>query len=219
MKWESEYGKAGGSLELPKATGIRILMMPFWMADITSVPFPAWHKLIETMVEFSEIYQGTGYLTIDEGMVQKNKIHRRPGLHVDGWSKDGTGELYPGGMWGGGGVWGGKDNGMLMISNMYGCNIYPGLFQGEPKEFGDCEHLRDQIQQTHLCGLNTIYRCGSMTVHESMPSMADGIRQFVRLSTPSEAAWPSSCTPNPLGVLPAGPIVGPRPQGFTNYAA
>jgi hypothetical protein len=218
MKWISEIEQVL-TIEFPKPVGIRVLLMPFRFEDVQgTLPFRHWDSLVQQMIDASEYSSGVGFLTIDESHVIEGTSHRRPGLHVDGWPKDGaklrTGETLKGAPWGGGG-WG--KWGMLMASNLYGCNAYTGEFEGEPAEYGDCEHLRDQCSQHMELEPNILYRCGPLTVHESIPSKVSEYRQFIRLSMPSKAAWPESCTPNPFGIQPEGPIAKARPRVFTDY--
>ncbi len=57
---------------------------------------------------------------------------------------------------------------------------------------------------------NTLYWCSPLCVHESLMTRHPAARQFVRVSMPSDAPWHEGYTPNPLGILPTGPIHGPR---------
>lgn len=161
--------------------------------------------------------EGVAYLTVDERQIERGASQRRPGLHVDGWHRDGQQATFGGGgMWGGGG-WGRL--GMVMASTHIGAVAYVQDFDGEPAEYGDCEHLRSQIDPDAKVTLypGMAYGCGSLTVHESIPSPETCARQFLRLSLPSNAGWPASCTPNPLGIQPGGPILPARPSAYTNY--
>ncbi len=223
MKWTSKYNVLG-EIEFPMAQGVRILMMPFKAEDVAgTLPYNQWKLAVQKLVSVSGQITGTCYLTIEETLVDPRRSQRRPGLHVDGWHDDGAAD----GIWGGGGsggIWGGRDcegpYGMLMASSMYGCNVYSQEFDGEPAEYGDCEHLRSQLISGRQveCQPGQIYACGPMTVHESVKPREYGPRQFVRLSMPSDGMWPESCTPNPLGVFPDGPIAPARPEEFTRYA-
>jgi hypothetical protein len=206
-------------IKLPEFSGIRILMMPIHLHDIdNSVPLflEKWKPILKRLVEMSTCKNGTAYLTIDEKAVQKGQTHRRPGLHVDGWKDDSNA-----GSWGGGGGWGAQGHGMLIVASHLGSRGWNQTYQGEPKKFGDCEHLRDQFQKKHAHNFlpNRVYKLDGLTVHESISVEQDCNRQFVRLSMPSNADWNSSNTPNPLGIKPEGPIVEPRPEEFTNYGS
>lgn len=216
-----------GQLKLPEFSGTRILMMPFLLEDLGSIPgsLYQWTGFLNSLIGRSPCQKGIAYLTIDECQLRAGEIHRRPGLHVDGWHDDSNS-----GGWGGGG-WGSsvEGEGMLIVASHLGSVGYQQRFLGTPNKFGDCEHLRIQINRPYIFNNgptqkidfepNTIYRLDGMTVHESIPVKEDCDRQFVRLSMPSKANWNSSNTPNPLGILPEGKIVEPRPDEFTAYGA
>lgn len=252
-----------GNIVLPGFSGIRILMMPFWLEDVAgTLPdfLSGWERSIQELVDLAPCQSGVAYLTIDEAVVQAGTTHRRPGLHVDGWRDDSEGLECSGGGWGSpsgssGGFWGGPEypiaedppaakfpppsdpkpprpprrrenivreidlSGWLTISSIVGCRAWNQAFTGEPRKFGDCEHLRSQFAEENAIVLEpgTAYHLNSLAVHESLPQRETAARQFVRLSMPSAAGWPSSCTANPLGVRPGGPILPPRPDAFTNY--
>jgi hypothetical protein len=199
---------------LPAFSGVRVLMMPIVLEDIRhSLPeaIRQWADVIEAMKESGKQSSGVAYLTIDERIVPEGYCHRRPGLHVDGWTDDG------GGAWGGGGMWGKR--GFAVVASREGCAAYDQDFYGQPKQYGDCDHLRHECKDNcrEVLAANRIYCLSQLAVHESIPQRNPGPRQFARLSFPSGAGWFQSCTPNPLGVLPTGPILPARPQSFTNY--
>lgn len=200
------------SIQFPEFRGIRALMMPIVLDDLRAAlpeDMQPWRDVIKTMAAGRS---GIGYLTIDEMEVGAGQRHRRPGLHVDGWSDDSDT-----GIWGGGGGWG--SCGFLMAANISGCAAWAQEITGEPKRYGDCEHLRAELnpdKRTILSPL-TIYSMGSLCIHETLPMQSESRRQFIRLSLPSNAAWPSSNTPNPKGIRPTGGIDSPRPRQFTEY--
>lgn len=200
-----------GEIKLPEFSGIRVLMMPFYLEDIKgSLPelLKPWINVIKAMrVGIS----GMAFITIDELDVPRGKRHRRPGLHVDGWTYDGECGMWGGG---GGGQWG--NGGWVTVASRNGCAAYRQEFRGVPAEYGNCDHLRDQLQKRETLKPRHMYRMQPMTVHETIPSPG-GPRQFARLSLPSElGCWPISCTPNPFGIAPRR--IGPaRPIAFTNY--
>lgn len=212
MKWFSDV-EAVGPVQFPKPERLRVLMMPFRFDNIGTVPFPQWRNAVLTMLSHVD-WDGVGYLTIDERSVMDGEIHRRPGLHVDGWAHDG------GGTWGGGGGWGGRKSGMLLATNLLGSVAWRQEFHGEPGEYGDCSHLADQCQPRNVVFINPgfVYRLGGLTVHKSIRQKGAAVRQFVRISGPSDAGWNSSNTPSPCGVLPSGPVLPPRPEKFTSYS-
>ncbi|KKL84117.1 hypothetical protein LCGC14_1967980 [marine sediment metagenome] len=206
---KSRFEEIGG-VSFPVVTGTRVLLMPFWLDDPTSLPkeIRPWAGVIEAMRCGRD---GLGYLTIDERYVLAGRIHRRPGLHVDGWANDNN----PG-TWGGGG-WG--IMGFAIASSQTGCAGWSQDFEGEPAKWGNCDHMRDQCDPDlrKVLAPFTAYLMGSVAVHETLPQQESGVRQFVRLSYPSKAGWPINCTPNPRGIKPAGTLLEPRPLAFTNY--
>ena len=217
MRWQSEITDYGLCV-FPEFAGIRVLMMPFSVQDPART-LPAYMRgyvpMVEQMRAAGRVGTGLAYLTIDEREVPAGACHRRPGLHVDGWRDDIGMGVWGGSNWAGG--FGGY--GMLMAASHVGAVAWAQEFNGEPATFGDCEGLRYQCCSKNRCILEAgrIYHCGPMTVHESIPAAADMRRQFVRLSLPSDGEWPVSCTPNPLGIMPAR-TAAPRPAAFTDYA-
>lgn len=206
-----------GSIQIPEYSNIRILMMPILLDDLGSIPgfLSNWTGFLDSLIGRSPCKTGTAYLTIDESQLKAGETHRRPGLHVDGWHDDSNA-----GGWGGGG-WGSsvEGEGMVIVASHLGSRGYNQSFNGNPNKFGDCEHLRTQLTCSIPIDFNPgiVFRLDGMTVHESTPVKEDCSRQFIRLSMPSKANWNSSNTPNPLGILPEGDIVEPRPDEFTKY--
>ena len=216
MQWVSEVKKLG-SLSFPPPAGIRVLLMPIDLGDVagTLPPFlSGWRRAIERLRGVAPCRSGIGYLTIDERWTPAGARHRRPGLHVDGWADDADG-----GPWGGGGGWGGREAGMVVAASHVGSVAYAQSFAGAPRRYGDCEHVREQCDPARrvVLAAGTAYQLGGLAVHETLPAEHDQVRQFVRLSMPSGAAWPVSCTPNPLGIPPGGPMALPRPPSFTRW--
>ena len=224
MKWQSTVERVGVT-KLPTFESTRILMMPFELRDVGGslpVEILRWWDVVSVVALMGQLYEGIGYLTIDEQFVGRCQHHRRPGLHVDGWANPVPGTPdYGSGGWGGGGgggVWG--KNGFLVVASDAGSRAWRQEFDGEPGDWGDCEHLRPQLCPQAAITLEggSVYQLGALTVHETLPARCDQFRQFVRVSMPSFADWPASNTANPLGVQPEGRVVGPRPSAFTEYA-
>ncbi len=103
--------------------------------------------------------------------------------------------------------------GMLTVSNPAGCRAWDqeGIV-GFPGNEGECDHLLLQLKPENemLFRPSVAYWCHALCVHESMPSLVDCHRQFVRLSMPSDAPWFEGYTENPKGVKPTGPILSRR---------
>mgnify|MGYP001616628646 CR=1 FL=1 len=209
MTFNSIYEERG-NIVLPEFSGIRIMMMPLILGDIKSVPtfLATWIDAIQNLFEMArEHAEKIGYLTIDEKRVKAGESHRRPGLHVDGVCYKGSG------AWGGGGGWGGgaKDStGMLTVSNIKGCRVWQGQFDGWPGPEGECDHLTSQCFDPITLKSYTVYWLHGLCIHESIPVQYNVRRQFVRLSLPSDSPWFEGYTVNPLGIKPTGPILPQR---------
>ena len=194
-------------IQFPHWTGVRIMMLPFLLEDIESLPdsLRHWAGATKQLCNLSHIKAGVAYLTIDERIVAAGDSHRRGGLHVDGVGSDGMAGAWGGG---GGGPWAKK--GMLLASNPAGCRAYNQDFEGQPASNGECEHLRTQCGDGELLEPNVAYWCDGLCVHESLPFQQDTQRTLVRLSMPSDAPWYQGYTRNPKGIKPTGPILPQR---------
>jgi len=211
LQFESEC-RLVGNVELPTDADTRILLMPFMIGDPIPEPYEAWHDTVYIMLgEWANKNDGeVGYLSIDCSECGQGESHRRPRLHVDGWK---------GAAWGGpSGLWGRR--GMLMATDVYGCDAWNQDFSGEPAEEGDCEHLRDQLQESARVEMKAgeVWWCTGMCVHEAIPQPKSIFRRWVRVSLPSHGGWYSTCTPSPVGVMPTGPILTGRDE-FLAYRA
>lgn len=199
-----------GAIQFPAFSGIRIMMMPFLLEDLDTLPamLDSWAFAVADLCRMSSVKRGVAYLTIDEAAVSAGMTHRRPGLHVDGIGEDGGC-----GAWGGGGG-GYAANGMLVAASHLGCRGWAQEFSVDAGPNGDCEQLRaelDPVAEVQMLAGN-VYWCNPTAVHESISMMDDVERQFVRLSMPSMAPWHEGYTRNPLGIEPTGPIHGPRSE-------
>jgi hypothetical protein len=90
MQWNSKV-EIFGNIHFPNFMGIRILMMPLHLEDqdgtLPTHLVAHWRTAIRKMTAPLPEF-GVAYLTIDELYVPPGCHHRRPGLHVDGWSDD-----------------------------------------------------------------------------------------------------------------------------------
>ena len=199
------------TIQFPKFTGVRVLLMPFLMHDLRSLPsyLDDYSESLKSILNHLPNIDGIGYLTIDERLVSADKTHRRPGLHVDGSVNDA--------IWGQGGGWGKR--GFLTAASHVGCRVWTKELTDIPALFGNCEPFRDKfsIKESTMLEPNIVYWLDPLTVHESISIPLQCQRQFIRISLPSNAGWPNSCTPNPTGVQPAGSIIGKRPIRFSNF--
>jgi hypothetical protein len=204
MIFNSEYAERG-PVRLPNFSGIRVMMMPVVIGDIGTVPIDGYEDAVADLFGYAPEHAGkVGYVTIDEKVVEAGETHRRRGLHVDG--------VFRGqcGSWGGGG-WASVSTGMVLVSKPAGCRVYPGEFDGDIGDDGECDRLDISSARPVLLRPSVAYWASGLCVHESIEQPEAAPRQLVRLSLPSTAPWFEGYTENPLGVMPTGPIL-PRRQ-------
>lgn len=208
MSFKSEFKKLK-LIKLPKFTGIRVMMMPITIGDMSSIPevLKNYKEVFQELFALAREHKGkTGYITIDEKVVKKGETHRRAGAHVDG--------VFNGscGGWGGGsgGGWGSHGNGMITIASHEGCLAFNQDVKGFPGNDGECDHLKEQLKDGTVFQANTAYWVDGLCVHESLPMQEDTARTFLRLSLPSDAPWFEGYTENPLGIKPSGPVLPRR---------
>lgn len=200
-------------VDFPPFTGLRIMMMPVRLGDLTGVP-EQYHALVEQLYGHTEHrwHGHIGYLTIDERTLVAGETMRRPGLHVDGY--------YQGsfGVWGGGpgpgGGWGSVGNGMLTVSNTSHCQAWLGAVYGEIGPEGEADKLNLRTAKPVLFEPGQVYWLDGGCVHESLPVREPVDRVFVRLSMPSSGPWFEGYTENPdPSIKPSNDIL-PRRDTF-----
>ncbi len=211
--------KIVGNIEFPNFKSIRVMMMPFYLYDLNTIPKYLEHykETLKAMINLipptTEQYKDTpAYLTIDERLVECGEIQRNPGLHVDGMY---NGKV--GGPWSGNdiddGSWGSVGNGMLVVSNIsQSLDVYIGKVNGFPIKDGDCEHLRNELETLTKFSPNSgeVVWADGLCIHEALPMNNDVLRQFVRISLPNDGVWFEDYTHNPLGIKPKGKILPAR---------
>lgn len=195
---------ATGWCRFPEFKGTRVMMMPYQIEDPHG-SLPDYLQDYAHMLSCSVpvIDRGVGYLTIDEALVPAGTTHRRPGLHVDGGSYGGWG--------GGGGGWAGT-GGMYLAASVTASMGWVGDFQAVIGPDGEVDQLDLQTHRLDPIALvkGTVYHCNSHFLHQALPLAQTVQRQFVRVSTPSDAPWYEGYTENPLGIRPTGPVLPSR---------
>ena len=130
-------------------------------------------------------FKGLAHMTVDEKVVQPGMSQRRPGAHVDGcfmleqfrWGHPG-----PSG-------WAHYCNNLpvermsiIVAASVPGCIAYEGVFEGEPKNDGDLEHIREQLGAGRLLPANQGFLLSPDCVHESMRFSEPTQRTFLRIA-------------------------------------
>jgi hypothetical protein len=182
-------------VEFPPFKGIQCNMMPFRLNDRDSMPkeYRSYWDLIDACDIPKHNQDGIWFLTVTESQVKKNTTQRRPGIHTD---------KHPKNAWGG--PWGGMIGGIYMASTgddtcrVWNCHVE------KPGHMGDCEHLRDQLQNPISLQANQLVWMTDSCPHEALPQNKESERQFFRLVSPEVGLWyKAHSTPNPLVELPS----------------
>ena len=177
-----------GAIRLPDWEGRRLRMHPVHR-EFIQVPdgFENFADVVSALCERADI-PGEAFLTIDEKIVQPSTSHRNPGAHVDGaWIPEAVNWCGGGGGW----CYAGIDSedehehvsrmSAIVAASVPGCIVYPGEFEGEPRDKGIVEHLRDQFGEGELLPANRGFLLSPDTAHESKVFDQTTQRTFLRL--------------------------------------
>ena len=187
-------------------------MLDSHFEDLGAITFPVWSgrqkymntvdpsdpRMDEGLEDYNDVVRqlcaAAGYtgpevhVTVDEKIVQAGCSQRRPDAHVDGhfqvsemsWGHDGPG-----------GTWNHCCNevpiprmSVIVASDVAGCIGYRGNFEGEPKNDGDLEHIRDQLGAGELLPANRGFLLSPDCVHESVRYSEPTQRGFLRIALP-----------------------------------
>jgi len=143
-------------------------------------------SLVMALCKKAGVESGVAHMTVDEKVVAPGFSQRRPGAHVDG-------KFMPSlGHWGHGG-WNHYCNAVpldrmavIVAADVPGCIAYQGHFAGKPKEDGDLEHIRDQLDPGTLLKANVGYLLSPDCVHESVVFQKPTQRMFLRIAISPE---------------------------------
>lgn len=191
--------RAVGQITFPEFTGVHVYMARNLAGHpLQGVP-ESYEDLINRMLADAGIPEHTGfYVTIDEQHLKKDSKLRRGGVHIDG------NYLFPqsASSWGSSGGWlngvpgrmltaeqqdlqyHSEMGGVVMASTFVACEAFIGTVNGVAGQGGDCEHLRDQLNQLDRFWLqeNVVYLGNSTFIHEGHIVSQDTPRQLVRLT-------------------------------------
>lgn len=194
------------TIQFPKFTGARCLMMPYIQGDSASVPeeYRTYADIIES-VFFKK--GDIGYLTIDESIAYKGKAHRGArattdrALHTEAGRI--PGKLY---VWGGGG-WGENhnvtldaDTEILLANNLdNSCALWNAVHEDTSLD-GDIGYASSQYpyNEAMLMKAGEVHKIGILTPHESLPVDQDTERQFLRIISSGVHGREPYFTKNPL---------------------
>lgn len=136
---------------------------------------------------------------VDQDVVLKGEMLRRPGLHVDGWWDDSISNhghrqgqppqdpaFPPGRHIGpppGTHHQGDSQEILILASDVYGCDAYQGVLYKAPGKGGDCSHLdKSRFERIPMEAYVAWMGHSASFLHESVPSGRDCFRTVVRLN-------------------------------------
>lgn len=192
MRGTSIKGKLN-TIQFPKPTGKRCLMMPFIQGEPKSVP-EKYKSGYEDILKntYLEGQKGmVGFLTIDESIAQKNKPHRGKGskydraIHTEA-SKHPWKVRYGWGGW----SWGKSNNvnlsrdvQILLANNVdNSCAVWDDECENTTVD-GDLGAIADRYpyDESIIMKSGEVHQIGILTPHESLPVSKTCNRQFLRI--------------------------------------
>lgn len=195
-----------GSINFPKFSGLRCLMMPYIQGEPDSAPdeYRGYATILQTLC----INRGDiGFLTIDESVAKKGTPHRgeraetNRALHTEA-GRD-PHKVY---QWGGGG-WGSShhvtldaDVEILLANNIDdSCAVWDAHHE-ETSLDGDIGYAANQypLSDATLMKAGEVFKIGILTPHESLPLNRTTERQFLRIVSSGVHGRESYFTQNPL---------------------
>lgn len=192
-----------GDVHFAEFTGERIYMREFRKRDGLPPDLSRWQLTIDAMLDGIDT-DGPIYLMVDQQRVRAGNMHRRGGVHIDGfWMPEifthgspvphhstdpsprrGNHAIRAAGHGHGTDAKEWPVEAILLASTISACRAWEGNYDGAIGNGGDCSGI-------DLSGLNEIGleagRCyaGNVTMlHESLPVLQDSLRTLVRLNVP-----------------------------------
>lgn len=185
-----------GRVDFPEFTGERVYMQEFTKSGGLPDTLKRWQKTVDQMLHNVETDLPM-FIMIDQAAVDRNKTHRRGGVHVDGyWHKASMGHRgdHGGGHMGGGvdfGHQGGWDNidfsypeATIFASDYSACIGFHGEWDGLPNDGGDCAHIDTSGMKKVEMLPGVVYAGNISMLHESIPVRQDVSRTLVRITVP-----------------------------------
>lgn len=191
--------QTGGAVIFPAFQAERIYMREFRQGDGYKAVPERWRDTVAMMLAGVET-DLPGYLMVDQKRLVPGEIHRRGGVHVDGnWMASAgshrnptpPGHNHPPDEPSGPRHFHGFEyapEAIVLASNVEGCRVFLGEFDGCPTSGGDCSHFDLSGAQQILMQRNRVYRCTATTIHESVPHWAHAERTVVRINIPGYVA-------------------------------
>lgn len=177
----------------PEFTGERIYMQKFYKKQGLPKHLARWQNTVDQMLLQVDTDQPI-FLMVDQGIVQPNTSHRRPGPHIDGyWIEElqahGSttgGHRFHNGRWDVGPGWKtvnlSEPESIILASDVVGCKGFVGDWNGIIGEGGDCSDIcLDGLSEITMKA-NNAYMGNVSFIHESIPLSHQTQRTLVRLN-------------------------------------
>ena len=195
----------GSKVVFPEFKGEQHYMVPFTKQQGLPKHLVHWQDSVDVMLEKIDT-KGPIYFMADQKYVRANSMHRRGGLHVDGFWNPGVSAHGPGRHGSGhlpaprgpgrheparhlsismhsshGNV--GKEELIVLASNATGCRAALGQYEEAPWNGGSYEHLNiKDFDEVYLTPGLTFYGDTGSLLHESVPLHKDSLRTVIRLN-------------------------------------
>lgn len=166
-----------GSVVFPAFTGERVYMREFNRKDGLPPDLARWQPTVDAMLDGIEAPRRI-FLMVDQAEVSASSMHRRGGVHVDGYWQAEMGDhghrifLTPRGV---------QPETLLLASDVLGW--YVGEFEGHPAAGGDCSKLDiSGLERVEMAPGFVWAGCATGLLHESIAVRQTCRRTVVRLN-------------------------------------
>ena len=182
----------GNIITFPTWLGEKIYMQEFKQSSgLPENLKQRWQDAVDAMLGNIKTDKSI-FLMVDEGIVKVDNLHRRGGIHVDGYWHPNLGNhgghggpyhLPKRGSHGGHRFVGHSSEILCLASNVLASRAFSGEYEGEPKSGGDCSHIDVRNMDIIPIEPNRVYYgdTGAL-LHESIPVTSDCKRTVIRLN-------------------------------------
>lgn len=195
-----------GTVAFPAFMAERVYMHEFRKESGLPVNLQRWQPTVDAMLEQVDT-DGPIYLMVDQKQLNSGDLHRRSGVHIDGYwhpaiqahgggqnpfaPSHGPAPRHSGistkGRWDNNN-WAHADfsepEGILLASDIQACRAFKGSYTGMPKEGGDYSHLDLSQLEEVILEPGRVYAGNVNMLHETLPVSQACTRTLVRLNVP-----------------------------------
>ena len=172
------------AVDFPDYAGRQLRMYQFNPHDCE---LPEWFKeyepIIRSLIDPRNVEEQQAFVTIDERVVEAGTSQRRPGVHVDGIWQPAVRPTWcqPRPSWCQSAAGKAERMTAIVASTYPGCQVYPGMFDAEPMDDGDLEHIRQDLGDGQLLPAGMGFELSPDCVHESLSLPETTQRSFLRI--------------------------------------